>query len=108
MQTIESRAVAENKVNEALPNKEMVWIPWGTFRMGAEHFYPEEAAIHEETVEGFWIDEYEVTNADFAKFVDATRYVTSAEKPPNPADHPGAKPELLRPASVVFQKPSHR
>jgi len=49
-----------------------------------------------------------VTNTDFARFVDETRYVTSAERPPDPADYPGAKPEMLVPASVVFRKPRHR
>jgi formylglycine-generating enzyme required for sulfatase activity len=49
-----------------------------------------------------------VTNAQFQHFVKATGYVTLAERVPNPADYPGAKPELLVAASVVFQKPRHR
>ena len=51
------------------------------------------------------MDRYAVTNAQFARFVEATGYVTLAERAPNPADYPGAKPELLVPASVVFRKP---
>ena len=86
----------------------MVWIPGGTFRMGSDKHYPEEAPAHQATVEGFWIDPYTVTNEEFAAFVTATGHVTVAEKPPNPEDYPGAKPELLQPASVVFCKPAHR
>ena len=86
----------------------MIWIPGGTFRMGSDKHYPEEAPAHPATVEGFWIDPYTVTNEEFAAFVAATGHVTVAEKPPNPEDYPGAKPELLRPASVVFCKPAHR
>src|SRR5262245_24047786 len=88
--------------------QDMVWIPGGTFLMGSDKHYPEEAPAHEVTVEGFWIDPYVVTNEQFAKFVDATGHVTSAERPPNPEDYPGAKPELLQPASVVFVKPAGR
>src|SRR5204862_999867 len=60
------------------------------------------------TVDGFWMDEYTVTNAQFQRFVQATRYVTLAERAPNSADYPGAKPDRLMPASVVFQKPRQR
>ena len=56
----------------------------------------------------FWIDKYAVTNEQFARFVKATGHVTSAERPPNSEDYPGAKPELLQPASVVFVKPTRR
>jgi formylglycine-generating enzyme len=90
------------------PLKEMVWIPGGTFRMGSDDHYPEEAPAHSVTVNGFWIDKYPVTNAQFTRFVKATRHVTLAERPPNPADYPGARPELLVPASVVFRKPHER
>ena len=86
----------------------MVWIPGGTFLMGSDRHYPEEAPAHDVTVDGFWMDIHTVTNEEFRRFVDATKYVTSAERPPNPDDYPGAKPELLVPASVVFQKPRQR
>ena len=49
-----------------------------------------------------------VTNDQFRRFVEATGYVTVAERAPDPADYPGAKPELLVPASVVFRRPRHR
>jgi formylglycine-generating enzyme len=59
-------------------------------------------------VNGFWINKYTVTNEQFSRFVAATGYITSAERPPQAEDYPGAKPELLRPASIVFRKPAHR
>lgn len=86
----------------------MRWVPGGTFRMGSDRHYPEEAPVHEVTVEGFWIDEFAVTNADFARFVESTGYVTLAEKSPDPKDYPRALPEMLKPASVVFRQPNRR
>lgn len=83
----------------------MVWIPGGPFLMGSNDHYPEEAPTHSVTVAGFWMDQHTVTNARFSRFVEETNYVTSAERAPNAADYPGAKPELLVPASVVFCKP---
>jgi len=82
----------------------MVWVPGGIFRMGSEQFYPEERPVHEVTVDGFWMDRYEVTNDQFARFVDETAYVTLAERAPKPEDFPGAPPENLVPGSMVFQK----
>jgi sulfatase modifying factor 1 len=72
--------------------------------MGSDRHYAEEAPAHNARVNGFWIDRYAVTNENFARFVDATGYVTLAERPANPADYPGAKPELLAPSSVMFKK----
>ncbi|MEM7032165.1 MAG: formylglycine-generating enzyme family protein [Chloroflexota bacterium] len=83
----------------------MVWIEGNTFDMGSEDFYPEEGPVHSVTVEGFWIDKYAVTNAQFQRFVKATGYVTFAERPINPADYPGVAPEMLIPGSLVFQQP---
>lgn len=80
----------------------MIRISGGTFRMGSDRFYPEEAPVRDVPIEGFWIDRYAVTNAEFAKFVRKTGYVTVAERPPNPADYPGAPPENLVPGSMVF------
>jgi formylglycine-generating enzyme required for sulfatase activity len=84
----------------------MVRVPGGTFRMGSDRHYPEEAPVRDATVGAFWMDSHAVTNAAFARFVDATQYVTLAERPVDPAQYPDAKPELLQPSSVVFQKPS--
>jgi formylglycine-generating enzyme required for sulfatase activity len=86
----------------------MEWIPGGTFTMGSDRHYREEAPAHQQTVEGFWMDRWPVTNALFRQFVDATGYVTQAELPPDPAQYPGADPALLVPASVVFVKPATR
>jgi len=82
----------------------MAAIPGGTFFMGSEDFYPEEAPVHEETVEPFYIDRYPVTNDDFAQFVNETGYVTLAERPPNPDDYPGVPVEALVPGSLVFHR----
>ncbi|MBV8650488.1 MAG: SUMF1/EgtB/PvdO family nonheme iron enzyme, partial [Alphaproteobacteria bacterium] len=57
----------------------MVWIPGGSFRMGSDRHYPEEAPSHRVTVDGFWIDRTPVTNAAFHRFVRDTGYVTFAE-----------------------------
>jgi sulfatase modifying factor 1 len=87
------------------PYKDMVWVPGGTFLMGSDQHYPEEAPARRATVEGFWIDRHPVTNLQFRRFVKETGYVTLAERAPDPARYPGALPELLVPASVVFVAP---
>jgi formylglycine-generating enzyme required for sulfatase activity len=84
--------------------KNMVWVPGGDFLMGSNDFYPEEAPAHRVTVDGFWMDVHPVTVAEFRRFVKASGHVTWAERRPDPADYPGAKPELLVPGSVVFQR----
>jgi sulfatase modifying factor 1 len=83
----------------------MIWIPGGTFLMGSDAFYREERPARGETVQGFWIDEYPVTNAAFRQFVSATGYVTFCERSPDPALYPDAHPSLLVPGSLVFRKP---
>ena len=72
----------------------MVWIGGGEFLMGSDHHYPEEAPAHRVSVDGFWIDACTVTNREFARFVEQTGYVTSAERPANPDDYPGANPAM--------------
>ncbi len=86
---------------------DMVWLPGGTFRMGSDRHYPEEAPVHRVTVDGFWMDRTPVTNLQFRKFIDATGYVTVAEIPPDPKDYPGALPHMLKPGSLVFSPPRH-
>ncbi len=83
----------------------MTWVPGGTFRMGSDAHYQEERPAHPVAVDGFWIDEHPVTNARFRAFVEATGHVTSAEVVPDPADYPGALPEMLYAGSLVFIKP---
>ena len=84
------------------PGEELVWIPGGTFRMGSDRHYPEEAPVHSVAVDGFWMSRFEVTNDDFLRFVEETGYVTVAERPLDPADFPGAPSENLVPGSLVF------
>src|SRR5688572_83695 len=84
--------------------KNMVRIPGGTFLMGSNDFYPEEAPAHTVKVDGFWMDEHPVTVSEFRRFVRETGYVTVAERPLDPNDYPGADPELLVPGSLVFRK----
>jgi sulfatase modifying factor 1 len=86
----------------------MVWVAGGSFLMGCDKAYPEEAPAHSVTVDGFWIDKHTVTNEEFEKFVDATGHVTTAERIPKAEDYPGALPEMLVAASVVFQKSQQR
>ena len=50
----------------------MLYIPGGTFRMGSDRHYPEEAPAHRVTVDGFWMDRVPVTNRQFRQFVEAT------------------------------------
>ena len=67
----------EMLVNESPPPKPpaegMVWIPGGTFMMGSNDHYPEEAPAHKVSVDGFWMDRHTVTNARFRRFVDGDR-----------------------------------
>jgi formylglycine-generating enzyme len=86
----------------------MRWIPGGTFLMGSDKHYPEEAPAHKVSVGGFWMDRHTVTNRDFRLFVEATGYRTLAERPANEADYPGALRDLLLPSSVVFKKARNR
>jgi formylglycine-generating enzyme required for sulfatase activity len=88
-------------------DRNMVWIPAGTFRMGSDRHYAEEAPVQSVTVDGFWIDRVPVTNADFLQFVRATGYVTFAEIAPLAADYPGSLPHMLRAGSLVFTPPNH-
>src|SRR5215813_4795454 len=109
MATAQARALsvdAHPTRTASAPAPDMIWIPGGTFRMGSDRHYPEEAPSHRVTVDGVWMDRTPVTNERFQRFVDATGYVTAAEVPPNPADYPGALPEMLYAGSVVFTKPS--
>ena len=83
----------------------MVCVSGGTFRMGSDRHYPEEAPVHRVTVDGFWIDRTPVTNRQFKDFVRATGHVTFAEIPPDPKDYPGALPHMLYAGSLVFTPP---
>jgi formylglycine-generating enzyme required for sulfatase activity len=97
----------QNAASEASPHADMVWIPGGTFRMGSDRHYAEEAPVHSATVDGFWIDRTPVTNHQFREFVRATGHVTFAEIAPDAKDYPGALPNMLRAGSLVFSPPKH-
>ena len=83
---------------------QMTLITGGDFLMGSDSFYPEEKPVHRVTVDSFYIDRYQVTNEQYKQFIDETGYITVAERPLDPKDYPGAKPELLVPGALVFQK----
>ncbi|KQO85753.1 conserved protein of unknown function [Methylorubrum extorquens] len=83
----------------------MVYVPAGTFRMGSNRHYPEEAPVHRVRVDGFWIDRTPVTNAEFRAFVRATGHVTVAEQRPDAKDYPDALPHMLQAGSLVFKPP---
>ncbi|HSQ57817.1 MAG TPA: formylglycine-generating enzyme family protein [Gemmata sp.] len=94
----------------------MVWIPAGTFKMGTNddnHRFFDAHPEHDVQIDGFWMDETEVTNAQFAEFVNATGYVTVAEKAPTldeimAGKLPGSQPpppEALVAGSLVFKQP---
>jgi formylglycine-generating enzyme required for sulfatase activity len=95
----------------------MVWIPGGTFGMGADNKQssPDEYPKHKVSVSGFWMDATEVTNAQFAAFVKATGYITTAEHKPDwnelkkqlPPGTPKPDDSQLVPASLVFSSPGH-
>jgi|SRR5690554_6194344 len=84
----------------------MIWIPGGIFKMGSNEYFDAQP-IHEVELDGFWMDEHEVTNAQFALFVEATGYQTVAERVLNPADYPNVPLDMLVPGSAVFIPPSN-
>lgn len=96
------------KINESAPPgaapDAMVWAPGGWFWMGDNDF-PDAGPEHLVYVDGFWMDRHEVTNAEFAEFVEATGYQTVAELPPDPAEFPTVPPEDLKAGSIVFTPP---
>ncbi|MES2570058.1 MAG: formylglycine-generating enzyme family protein [Verrucomicrobiota bacterium] len=93
----------------------MVWVPGGESAMGTdeEAAYPVERPAHPVSIDGFWMDETEVTNAQFARFVDATKYVTVAERAPDweelkkqlPPDVAKPPADKLIAGSLVFTAP---
>ncbi|WP_432222134.1 formylglycine-generating enzyme family protein [Flavobacterium sp. TMP13] len=106
-------ATLENKDNKPLkPTKGMVWIPGGEFSMGSDvadeslcsikGVTSDATPIHRVYVDGYWMDDKEVTNKEFAAFVKATGYVTYAEKKPTVEEFPGVPLENLLTGSVVF------
>jgi formylglycine-generating enzyme required for sulfatase activity len=95
----------------------MQWIPGGEFSMGAQdppdmnmvgmNATIDSRPIHRVRVDGFYMDKTDVTNAEFARFVKATGYVTIAERKPSASDFPNAPAQNLVAGSVVFAPPDH-
>ena len=84
----------------------MVWIEGGELLMGSpDGLFTDAVPVHRVTLDGFWMDRTEVTNARFAEFVAATGYVTVAERVPRPEDYPGVPIENLVAGSAVFAPP---
>ena len=91
----------------------MVWVPGGEFSMGCDDprsslcggpdAMADARPIHRVYVDGFWMDQTEVTNEQFAAFVKATGYVTIAEQTPRAEDFPDAPAKNLVAGSTVFQ-----
>ncbi|QDV32468.1 formylglycine-generating enzyme family protein [Tautonia plasticadhaerens] len=102
------------------PGEGMVWVPGGTYWMGTDDpQFPDAHPVHLVTVDGFWMDRTEVTNAQFREFADATGYETVAERTPSyeeiVAQLPPGQPKppreqvepMLEPGSICFSPPDH-
>lgn len=102
----------KNGINEPLScttSSLAVWVAGGQFSMGSNTAYPEESPSTIAEVHGYWMDATEVTVGSFKAFVDATSYVTVAERSVDPSSFPGldisTSPELaylLEPGGAVF------
>lgn len=109
----ETAAAAARPAGPAPPG--MKWIPAGEFTMGTNdpRSFENERPAHRVRVNGFWMDEHPVTNAKFRAFVEATGYVTTAEREPDweelkqqlPPGTPKPPPEVLVAGSLVFTPP---
>ena len=80
----EMKRVARNRdarLGEARTGSDMIRVTGGRFTMGANDGAPEERPLHDVQVGDFFLDRTEVTNAEFAKFIEATGHITTAELP---------------------------
>lgn len=91
---------------EGKDKAKMILIEGGKFKMGSANF-EDAQPIHEVSLNSFYMDEHEVTNAQFAAFVAATKYMTVAERPLNAEEFPGVDPSMLVPGSAVFAAPEN-
>ncbi|SEA51670.1 Formylglycine-generating enzyme, required for sulfatase activity, contains SUMF1/FGE domain [Arachidicoccus rhizosphaerae] len=98
-------ASKDQSAGHGMDSAKMVLIQGGSFQMGSDQF-GDAQPVHKVTVSAFYMDAHEVTNDQFAKFVDATHYITVAERPLNPKDYPGVPVDKLVPGSGVFTPPS--
>ena len=100
------------KAPQVIERDGMMWIPGGRFLMGSDHKLAQdnERPAHRVKVDGFWMDRYHVTNAEFRRFVEATGYVTTAERKPDwetlkvqaPPGTPRPPESALVPGAMVF------
>ena len=85
----------------------MIWVAGGRFQMGGDGASaPETLPVHPVTLSGFWLDAFEVTNADFTRFVSVTGHRTVAELVPRAEDYPTVPPGSLVAGSVCFHQPT--
>ncbi len=104
--TVEASAELHAGWPPATKAEGMVWIRGGDFSMGSEHgMFTDARPVHRVRVDGFWMDQTEVTNRQFSEFVQSTGYVTIAERTPRAEDFPGALTSDLVAGSVVFTPP---
>ncbi len=90
----------------------MILIPSGILKMGGDNEQADQNEFpkHDVKIKSFWMDEHEVTNTQFKSFVDATNYITLAERPINwaemkkqlPPGTPKPADSLLAPGALVF------
>ena len=92
------------EINNSCPS-DMRLIEGGTFVMGSDEFYPEEYSVSDVTISKFCMSKYEITNDQFAQFVEATDYVTIAERPLSQAEFPNLTEKERSPGSVIFRIP---
>ncbi len=96
---------AFNGLPPASSDSDQVRVPAGSFVMGSDGGYPEEAPARSVKVGSFMIDRYDVTNGEFARFVAATGYKTLAERGLDAKRYPSLPAEMTRPGSTVFLPP---
>ena len=116
---LQATDIIQNKSESSTKSShdDMVYIPGGSFVMGGDSIWgrPDEFPRHKVKVSAFYIDKHEVTNAQFRAFVEATHYVTTAERKPDwdqirkqlPAGTPKPADSLLVASSLVFSPPNH-
>ena len=107
--------VLNKAVQHGTAPQSMVWVPGGTFSMGNEdprrmpagghESMADARPIHRVYVDGFWMDKTDVTNAEFARFIKSTGYITIAERKPRAQDFPQVPADKLVPGSIVFRPP---
>ncbi len=115
-QNRDPKKTVENSSSDSTIFINMAWIPSGEFQMGTDdpNSMPNERPSHHVALDGFWMDEYAVTNAEFRKFVEATGYITTAEKPVDweelkeqlPPGTPKPDDSQLQPGSLAYTPPT--